>query len=171
LLLHRNPHPASEREEEFKSLKSVWFQTYQPKLEAEIHLVDQLVEADWFSQRATRTVAEVEQKLFQATPNAAEWTEAQQKTLGRFLRYQTTRNNTLIKRQKALEDYRKNRAAEVARNQILKDKADKRAIAEAKAKIYQSKHEPINWPEKVEQMRQQAISLGFTPKAPNPTLK
>ena len=55
---------ASESEEEFESLKSAWFQTYQPKVEAEIHLVDQLVEADWFHQRATRTAAEVEQSLF-----------------------------------------------------------------------------------------------------------
>jgi|GEM_PF-1305835 len=85
---------ASESHDEFKSLKSAWFQTYQPKLEAEIHLIDQLVEADWFHQRSTRTVAEVEQKLFSTTPNPAEWTEAQQKTLTRFLRYQTTRNNT-----------------------------------------------------------------------------
>jgi len=162
---------ASEREEEFKSLKSVWFQTYQPKLEAEIHLVNQLAEADWFNQRATRTAAEVEQKLFITTPNPAEWTEAQQKTLTRFLRYQTTRNNILVKSRKAVEDYRKNRAAELTRTQILKDQADKRAIAEAKAKIYQSKHAPINWPENLEQMRQQAISLGFPPKAPHPTLK
>jgi len=162
---------ASESHDEFKSLKSAWFQTYQPKVEAEIHLVNQLVEADWFLQRSTRTVAEVEQSLFVTTPNAAEWTEAQQKTLTRFLRYQTTRNNVLIKRQKAVEDYRKNRAAELIRTHLLKDKADKRAIAEAKAKIYQAKHAPINWPEKLEQMRQQAISLGFTPKAPNPTLK
>jgi len=163
---------ATESQEEFKSLQSAWFQTYQPKLEAEVHLVRQLIEADWFNQRSTRTVAEVEAYLFKTTPNPADWTEAQQKTLTRFLRYQTTRNNILIKSRKAVGDYRKNRAAELLRTQNLKDKADKRAIAEAKAKIYQSKHAPINWPEKLEQMRQQAISLAFTPKQPfNPTLK
>ena len=102
------PH---ENKEEFASLQSSWLRTYKPTDDSEAHLVLQLIHADWFYQRATRAAADVEAKLYLASPEILNWTEQQHQSLGRFLRYQTTRANQLAKCRKALEDFRKNRAA------------------------------------------------------------
>jgi hypothetical protein len=49
----------------------------------------ELIHADWFLQRATRTYADMEAKLLAEQPNPLEWTEQQDRKLGRFLRYKT----------------------------------------------------------------------------------
>ena len=90
----------TETVEGFKSLENAWLQVYQPMETAEIHLVHQLVEADWLLARSIRTLAEVEAELFAAEPNPLNWTEAQHKSLARFLRYRTAHNNTVIKHRK-----------------------------------------------------------------------
>lgn len=100
-----------ENPEDYAALETLWFNAYSPQDEAETHLVQELVNADWFFQRATRTVTEIEAQLFETVPSPLDWTEQQQRTLGRFLRYQTTRLNNLNRCRKALEDYLKTRTA------------------------------------------------------------
>ena len=151
----------TENVHDFKNLEATWTKTYTPKPDAETHLVQELVIADWFLQRATRSVAEVESRLFETEPNQLNWTEQQQRTLGRFLLYQTTRANNVKRAQKAIEDFRKNRTAE-------KVTAEKLATAEARRKAFQEKHKPEpTWKEHLENMRKKAIDLGYTP--PDPT--
>ena len=145
--------------DDFKALESIWLEAYKPTEEAELHLVAQLVNADWMLQRATATHAKIEAGLFAAQPNPLEWTEPQQRTLGRFLRYKTAHTNNFVKIKKSLEDHRKARATEKANagKQSLVQERLKALQAKAKAKT-----EP-SWTEHLEGMRQKAISLGFTP--------
>ena len=155
---------ATESRDDFKALESAWFRAYEPTNTAEVHLVHQLTEADWLLQRSSRTVADVEAKLFAQEADPLKWTDAHQKTLSRFLRYQTARTNLVAKRQKAVEDFRKNRAAEVTRAQAANDKAEKLSILKSRLKTHQEKNQPIpDFGEHLEQMRQKAIALGFTP--------
>ena len=165
---------ATESTEEFKSLENTWFRAYEPTAEIEVHLVRQLVHADWFLQRATRHCAQVEAGILAITPNLTDWTEDQHRSLNRFLRYRTTHTNTVAKRTKALEDYRKNRAADLTRAQTARHKEEKLAIAKVKLEIYKEKSKEKKqpdedgsektWHEHLEAMRSQAIALGFTPK-------
>ena len=52
-------------------------------------MLNHAIETEWFHIRATKAYAEVEAKLYQDTPNPADWTEDQHKKLSRFLRYKT----------------------------------------------------------------------------------
>ena len=150
---------STDNPEDFKALEVTWLKTYNPACEAERHLVQQLAQADWFLQRATRTYAEVEAGLFLSNSNPMEWTEAQERKLGRFLRYKTAHTNNVIKLKKSIEDFRKARAAERAdvHKQSLVQERVKALQAKAKAKTGQT------WTEHLEGMRQKAIALGFTP--------
>ena len=146
---------------DYKSLESTWFKSFPTNDDAEKHLIQELVNADWFLQRATRTVANVEAELFALEPNPLNWTEHQQRSLGRFLRYQTTRANNVKRAQKAVEDFHKHRASE-------KLAAQKLTTAQVRLKAFQEKHKPEpTFDETIALMRQQAIALGFAP--PDPT--
>ena len=97
----------------------------------------------------------------ETTPDILAWTEDQHKSLGRFLRYRTTHTNTVAKHRKAIEDYRKNRAAEKLTEQKL-------TTVQVRLKAVHEKNKPEpTWKEHLEGMRQKAIALGFTP--PDPT--
>jgi hypothetical protein len=140
----------TESAADFKVLEHIWLAAYNPSNEAERHLVTELVHADWLLQRTTRTVLDIETKLYTENPNPLDWTEQQQRTLGRFLRYKTASANHVIKCRKAIEDYRKARAAEKA--------------AAEKQKTKQTKDGPIvDWKQHLRNMRQQAIDMGFVP--------
>ena len=131
--------------EEFKSLEHSWFRAYEPKGDAETHLLRQMIHADWFLQRSIRATADTEAKIYAAVPDMLEWTEDHHRTLARFLRYQTTRTNQLAKHRKALEDYRKHRTAEVHQ--------------EIRLKIYQEKNKPkLTWRQELEEMRKDAAT-------------
>ena len=131
------PH---ESQEEFNSLEHSWFRAYEPKGEAETHLLRQMIHADWFLQRSIRTTADAEAKIYAAVTDVLEWTEDHHRTLARFLRYQTARTNQLAKHSKALEDYRKNRVAEVHK--------------EIRLKVHQEKNKPkLTWRQELEEMR------------------
>jgi hypothetical protein len=146
-----------EHIEDYKALEAIWFQAYLPGTEAEKHLVQELVNADWFLQRATRTVAAIEAELLETMPNPLEWTEQQNRTLARFLRYQTTRANTVIKCRKAIEDYRKNRAAE-------KLSQEKQLIAQERHEIYKEKNKPEPSIEEILDKMMAAGKSGQTPQ-------
>ena len=153
------PH---ERIEDYKSLENIWLKAYSPASDAERHLVTELINADWLLQRATRAYADVETSLHAANPNPGDWTEAQDRKLGRFLRYKTAHTNHVIKCRKAVEDYRKARLSEKASQQ-------KSVLAQERFNLQKKKSRPAepNWKEHLQNMRDQAISLGFT--IPNPT--
>jgi hypothetical protein len=142
---------STESEEDLKALEVLWLKAYNPATEAERHLVQELVHADWLLQRATRAYADVEAGLYAQNPNPIDWTEAQERKLGRFLRYKTAHTNNVLKCRKAVEDYRKARAAEQSKHQKLE--------------AIKKKNNPtiVSWKEQLEQMRQKAIELGYTP--------
>jgi len=117
---------ASENLQDYKNLEMIWLNAYRPQEAVDQHLVQQLVNADWFSQRAIRVLAEVEAQLFEISP--LDWSDEQHTKLARFQRYQTARANAVIKARKAVEDYRKNRVNEV--------------IKAERHKIYREKNEP-----------------------------
>jgi hypothetical protein len=152
-----------ENIEDYKALDQIWCRAYNPQTEPERHLVAELVQADWFLQRATRKYNEVESELYKSNPNPAEWTEAQDRKLGRFLRYKTAHTNTVIKCRKAIEDYRKAKLAETAA-------AEKSALSAERLKAAQKKASPVvDWRQHLKNMRAQAEALGYVPPGtPNP---
>jgi hypothetical protein len=152
----------TENPQDYASLEANWFKTYKPTDESERHLVQELVNADWFLQRATRNVAEVEARLFEANPDQLNWTEEQHRSLTRFLRYQTTRANNFKRCQKAVEQFRKDRAAE-------KLAAVKLDTAKNHLRVFIENNgsgEP--WKDQLAKMRQKAIELGHIPPDPKP---
>ena len=149
----------TENPEDYKSLQNTWCKAYNPSTEPERKLVEELVQADWMLQRAKRSYLQVEAKLLTDQPDQTQWTEAQQRLLGRFLRYQTTHNNNFIKTKKSIEDYRKARLAEKANT-------EKQNIAQERLKIFKDKNRPEpTWKEHIENMRRQAQELGLSPKS------
>jgi hypothetical protein len=150
--------------EDFKALESTWFQSYQPRDKAEVHLLNQLVQEDWLFQRSARTVAGIEAQLLAANPNPLNWDDTQHKTLARFLRYQTTHTNTVAKLRRAVEDYRRNRAADSARVVIDQHKEDRLNLAKEKFEFHKTRNPPEKtWEEHIESMTQKVIALGLTP--------
>ena len=128
---------------DYKALEATWFNAYQPREEGEVRLVRKLIDADWFLDRINRTVAEVESQMYLCSP--LEWTDHQHQKLGRFLRYQTARTNLVTKARKAVEDYRKNRSAEVVKaekHEIYKEKSKPEPTVEEI--IAQLKQDKIN---------------------------
>jgi len=154
---------ANESEQDFKALETNWCKAYNPQSEPERHLVQDLVVADWLLQRATRAHAEIESQLYAATPNPMGWSETQERKLSTHLRYRTAQTNIVAKCRKAIDDYRKARLNE----QILLSRARKQSESN---KPKPTKTEPT-WKEHLQNMRNQAISLGFVPppEPPNPT--
>ena len=149
------PH---ESEADLKKVQTTWHTAYKPKDEGEKNLVEKLIKADWFLQRATNALESVEADLYNANPNPSQWTELQQRTLARFQRYQTAKNNLFTQARKAVEDYRKARQSEA-------DRAAKLALLEERLKAAKKKNnqkEPT-WQEHLDDMKRQAISLGFKP--------
>jgi hypothetical protein len=154
----------TESVEDLKALEVTWLKAYNPTTEAERHLVQELAHADWFLQRATRKYADVEAGLYTATPNPVDWTDQQERKLGRFLRYKTAHTNNVLKCRKAVEDFRKARLSENAGEA-------KATLARERFEFQKKKAKPSepNWKEHLANMRQQAIDLGFVPpEPPNP---
>jgi len=145
----------TERIEDYQALESIWHNSYNPSTEAERHLVQELINADWLLQRATRAYANVEAELYAQNPNPAQWSESQDRKLGRYLRYKTAHTNNVIRCQKRVEDYRKARAAEKAN-------LEKSALAIERLKKLQQKNSGIvDWKQHLKNMRAQAEALGF----------
>jgi len=139
-----------ESEKDLKNIERIWNEAYQPKNDYHKKLVAELVTADWLLHRTTRNYLEIESRLNQKSTNPLDWSQDEQRTLGRFLRYRTAHANIVNRCRKAIEDYRKARAAE-------KIKQEKQEKAEQKA------NPMANWEQHLENMRQQAIALGYTP--------
>lgn len=120
-------------------------------------MVAELVNADWFFQRATRALAAIESALYDSNPDPNTWTVEQERKLGRHMRYKTAAGNLVDKKRKAVEDYRKSRLAE-------KRDAEKQLIAKERLEVYKRKNRPEEtWKEHLVSMKKQAMALGFKP--------
>jgi hypothetical protein len=154
----------NENSDDFKALEAMWFQSYSPAGDLEAHLLNQIIQADWFLLRATRTLADVESQIFTERFNPLDWTDRQHHAIQRFTRYQTTRRNEFNKAKKVLDDHRKIQATE-------KRSEEKQDIAQAKLVVYQEKNKPEpTFEEMIEDMQRQAEAMGLKPKV-NPTQK
>jgi hypothetical protein len=146
---------ATENIEDFKALESVWFQSYSPKDDLEAHLLNQIVQADWFLQRATRTLAGVEAQFYSEVPTPSDMYDCHHVALQRFMRYQTTRRNEFTKAKKVLDDHRKIQASE-------KRAAEKQAMEKEKAEAYKKKNKSqLSFIELVQATRDEAIEKGL----------
>jgi hypothetical protein len=155
---------ATESIEDFKALEAIWFQSYSPKDDFENHLLNQVVQADWFLQRATRTLAGVEAQFLSEVPTPTDMYDCHHVALQRFMRYQTTRRNEFTKAKKALDDHRKMQATE-------KRNEENQEIAKVKLAIYKEKNKPKpTFEETIAEMTRTAEALGFKPKT-DPTIK
>jgi hypothetical protein len=143
-----------ESEKEYRNLERIWFEAYTPKSDHQRHLVTELVNADWLLQRTTRAYLDIETRLYAKSTNPLDWTEEEQRTLGRFQRYKTAHTNNVIKCRKAIEDFRKARMAENA-------VAEKSALAQERLKATQKRSGPPDWKQHLRDMRKQAIALGY----------
>ncbi len=149
--------------DEYKIVEVVWRKLFVPNNETEYHMVTELVNTDWFLQRASRAHAAVEESICQPNPDPATWSEEQQKTVARHMRYKTAASNLVDKKRKACEDYRKARRAE-------SESAAKTAVANERLEVYKKKNRPEQtWKEKLADMKKQAIALGFNPPEVDPT--
>ena len=147
----------NERLEDFQSLERTWFRAYEPEDALEVHLLHQLVQADWFLQRANRTLADVECQIFIERFNPLDWSDRQHQAIQRFTRYQTTRRNDFHKAKKALDDHREMKASETAQ-------VEKSAIAQQRLNIYIQKSQPQpTLEEQLEEMTRTAQALALKP--------
>jgi hypothetical protein len=143
----------TENIEEFKALEAVWFNTYQPHSEVAVHLLDELVAADWLCQRSVRTLAEIEARIFAAEPDPLQWTDSHHKTIARFQRYRTANQNAFNKCRKAVEEYRRDRASE-------RYKEERSLIAKVRIKVFQEKNQPEpSIEEIIERMTKKAAAM------------
>src|ERR1700722_19736352 len=54
-----------EKLEDYEALQTTWFEAYNPHDKAEIRLVQLLVNADWFLERANRALAHAEAHIYE----------------------------------------------------------------------------------------------------------
>jgi hypothetical protein len=156
-----------ESEKEFKNLERIWTEAYNPKTDAQRHMVTELVNADWLLQRTTRQYLDIEAKLYAQSTNPLDWTEEQQRTLGRFQRYRTAHTNTVARCRKALEDYRKYRFIELTQHQTVEINRERLKTAQQKSATKNG--DIVDWQQHLKNMRDQAVSMGFVPpEPPNP---
>jgi hypothetical protein len=152
----------SENIADFKAIEANWFKTLSPQDETETGLIDQLVSADWLFRRSARTLAEIEAQIFAAEPNPLKWDDAQHKAITRFERYRTANQNAFGRCRKAIEDHRKNRAAEQRKNTAEQQKEERQNIIKERFKIYERKNKPKpTYDEALELMKEDAIRLGY----------
>jgi len=157
----------TENKQDFEDLEISHIRSYLPKCEQERHLLQEIVIADWFLQRATRALAQVEAGLYAETPNPADWSEAQERKLGRHIRYRTAQTNVLAKARKAFDDYRKRQITEALLAERLKA-AQKKNEPKPEPGFGPGKSNP-DWHQHLRNMRAEAVARGFvSPDEPNP---
>ncbi len=154
---------AHENLEDYKTIELAWRKAYSPNNEIEYHMVTELINADWFLQRATRTLESIERGMYEFNSDPNTWTKDMEQKLVRHMRYKTAASNLVDKKRKVIEDYRKARQAE-------KREAEKISIAKERLEVYKKKNRPEQtWKEKLAEMKKQAIALGFNPPEVDPT--
>ena len=103
---------AHENLEDYKTIELAWRKAYSPNNEIEYHMVTELINADWFLQRATRTLESIERGMYEFNSDPNTWTKDMEQKLVRHMRYKTAASNLVDKKRKVIEDYRKARQAE-----------------------------------------------------------
>jgi adenylate kinase family enzyme len=147
---------ADETIEQFQSLEATWFQAYSPKNELETHLLNQVIQADWFLQRANRTLAKIEADIFNLNTMPVNWNDRDHHAIQRFTRYQITRRNEFMKAKKALDDHRKLHATEQRNEQ-------KQEIAKQRFEVYREKNKrKPSLSETLQELRDNRIKSGGT---------
>ncbi len=150
----------NESKADYQALEELWFDGYKPENPLETDLLHKAVQADWLARRAERHYSNLEADLFNLTPNLIDWTPERHKLLALASRYRTANTNALTKARKALEDYRKNRRAE------LKAATPK---PEPKPDLDFEPDDDID--KELEWMRKEAIRLGYANPDGTPTGK
>jgi len=147
-----------ESEKEYRNLDRIWNDAYKPKEDYQKKLVTELVHADWLLQRTTRAYLDMETRLYAKSMNPLDWSEEEQRALGRFLRYKTAHANTVARCRKALDDDRKARLNEKLMEVRLK-----------KTENTSKSGAPLDWQQHLRNMRAEAVARGFvSPDEPNP---
>jgi len=161
-----------ESEKEYRNVERIWNESCQPKSDYQKKLVTECVNADWLLQRATRVFLDVEARLHAKSANPLDWTEEDRRTLLLFQRYKTAHANTLHRCRKAWDDYRKQRFTELVQASQAEIYKQRVLTAQRKNEAPAKRPEPT-WKEKLEEMRSQAIALGYTPPdmQPDPTTR
>ncbi len=152
----------NESKADYQALENLWFEGYNPQNAFETDLVRKAVEADWLARRADRHYADLEVTLFTAAPSLLDWVPDQHKLLALANRYRTANNNALVKARKAIEDYRKNRRAELKA-------ATPKTKPEPKPDLDFEGEDDIA--KELEWMRKEAIRLGYANPDGTPTGK
>jgi hypothetical protein len=149
---------SGESEKDLKNIERIWTEAYQPKTDYQKKLVAELVTADWLLQRTTRNYLEIESRFNEKSTNPLDWSQDEQRTLGRFLRYKTAHANTVARCRKAPDDDRKIRL-----NEKLLEVRIKKAENTSKSGA------PVDWQQHLRNMRAEAVARGFVPPdEPNP---
>jgi hypothetical protein len=147
----------SEKIEDFQALEATWFESYSPKDNLETHLLNQVIQADWFLQRSNRALAQIETQIYRYDVDPMQWNDNEHHALQRFTRYQTARRNEFNKAKKALDDHRKMQAAEIR--------------AEEKHVLYKENNKPkLGFLEEIQAARDQAIKLGILKPTDGPNI-
>lgn len=99
---------AGETQADYDHLASTWLKKYFPSDDAQIELVQDLIDAAWQKRRSQRNFEDVQQKLFAQNPDQITWTSEQLRVFNLAKRYKTADINTFSKAQKAIEHLQKN---------------------------------------------------------------
>ncbi len=150
----------SESKADYQALENLWFEAYKPQSPFETDLVQKAIQADWLARRADRHYADLEVDLFNLNPTLIDWTPEQHKLLTLANRYRTANTNDLTKARKAIEDYRKNRRAEL-----------KAATPKPEPKPDLDFEPDDDIAKELEWMRKEAIRLGYANPDGTPTGK
>ncbi len=152
----------NESKSDYQALENLWFEGYNPQNAFETDLVHKAIQADWLARRADRHYADLEVDLFTANPNLIDWTPEQHKLLALANRYRTANANALTKARKAIEDYRKNRRAEL---KAATPKPKPEPEPDLDFEGYDDIGKELEW------MRKEAIRLGYANPDGTPTGK
>ena len=128
-----------ELEEDYQLTRDGWFEEFQPKTFREVRLVELLVQADWYLQRAHRRMEEAEAAVIgEDNTNPAGWTAEQVRTVELMQRYKTTAERAFYRALNACEQARKDeiRSALLEHNlqNKISDERRKRDEAERRRK-------------------------------------
>lgn len=110
-----------ETMDDYNQIAQTWLTKFLPSDDAQLALVEMLVDAAWQVRRSQRNFENVQFSFFQQNPDQATWTTEQLHRLTLAKRYKTADINTFNRALKAVEDMKKNdHAREMRLEQWLK---------------------------------------------------
>ena len=152
-----------EAEDDYRLMREGWFNEFGPETFREERLVDLLVVADWFLQRAQRRMDEAEAAVVgEENTNPANWTAEQVRTVELMQRYKTTAERAFYRALNACEQTRKDTERRATRDfnlerQLIKQERElekkDREIAEKERKIAETERKIAEREEKADPRR------------------